>query len=205
MGRLVARVVGVGVALAMAVAGLAGCGRGGSSGGDGPTATVPTVPPDPYAVPAVIDEAYVNRVLAALDQAVGDVVRIVVSTKTLTPEAIDRLQALYVGDALQLQFQIFQADLFNDLAGYKATPGDIHTAVAKLNTVQPSCIFAEVSRDYFDVSVHPDPRLTRQWVALVPHNPPGVSSSRNPTPWVFAYDGFQKDFSQPEDPCTRVS
>ncbi|MEA2843187.1 MAG: hypothetical protein QOJ69_858, partial [Actinomycetota bacterium] len=120
MGRLVARVVGVGVALAVAVAGLVGCGGGGSSGADGPTATVPTVPPDPFAVPPVIDEAYVNRVLAALDQAVGDVVRIVVSTKTLTPEAIDRLQALYVGDALQLQFQIFQADLFNDLAGYKA-------------------------------------------------------------------------------------
>ena len=60
------------VAVAVVVAGLAGCGVGGSSGADGPTATRPTVPPDPYAVPAVIDEAYVNRVLAALDQANGE-------------------------------------------------------------------------------------------------------------------------------------
>jgi hypothetical protein len=39
-----------------------------------------TVPADPYAVPAVIDAAYVNRVLEGLDAAVGDVVRIVYRT-----------------------------------------------------------------------------------------------------------------------------
>ena len=77
-----------------------GCGAGKDPVADVPTATVPTVPPDPYAVPAVIDEAYVNRVLAALDQAVGDVVRMVIRTKVLSPEAIERLQAIYVGDAL---------------------------------------------------------------------------------------------------------
>ena len=52
----------------IAVGALTGCGGDGSGTADGPTATVPTTPPDPYAVPAVIDEAYVNRVLAALDQ-----------------------------------------------------------------------------------------------------------------------------------------
>ncbi|MFN2504089.1 MAG: hypothetical protein ABR540_07650, partial [Acidimicrobiales bacterium] len=49
---------------------------------DPPSATVGTEAPsttsaDPYAVPAVIDEAYVNRVLAGLDAAVGEVVRLV--------------------------------------------------------------------------------------------------------------------------------
>ncbi|MGH9190751.1 MAG: hypothetical protein ACRD0Q_12120, partial [Acidimicrobiales bacterium] len=57
------RSLAVGVALAMAVS--AGC--PGGSGSD-PDVTVPEAPTttvgsvDPYAVPAVIDEAYVNRV-----------------------------------------------------------------------------------------------------------------------------------------------
>ena len=49
-----------------------------SSGHRVPTAQVRPAPPttaDPYAVPAVIDIAYVNRVLAALDQVDGDATR----------------------------------------------------------------------------------------------------------------------------------
>jgi hypothetical protein len=205
MGRLAARVVVLWVAVAVVGAAFTACGGGGDGRADGPTATVPTTPPDPYAVPAVIDEAYVNRVLAALDQAVGDVVRIVVSTKTLSPEAIERLQALYVGDALQLEFQIFQADLFNDLAGYEPSPGNVRTRVTKLITVRPACIFAQVSRDFSEVSIAPDPRLTTQWVELIPLTPSADPSDHNVTPWMFAYDGFQRDFSQPEDPCAKVS
>ena len=72
-----------------------------SSGSDkaGPTATVatepaPTTTTDPYAVPATIDVAYVNKVLAGLDAAVGDVTLLVVRTRTLTQEAYDRLKAI---------------------------------------------------------------------------------------------------------------
>jgi hypothetical protein len=201
VNRLVARVVVVGVALTVAAAALVACDRGGDSGADSPTATVPTTPPDPYAVPAVIDEAYLNRVLAALDQAFGDVVRMVVSTKTLSPEAIQRLQALYVGDALNLQFQLFQADILNGLTGYKAAPGNVKTKATKLITVRPECVFAQVSRDYAEVSVKPDPRLGTQWVAIVPrNNHPG---EYNETPWLYIYDGFSKTFSRPADPCEK--
>ncbi len=92
--------------MAVALLVLAAC--GGDKEPLGPTATVPqpTTTTDPYAVPAVIDEAYVNRVLAGLDQAVGDIVRLVVSTRDIPPEVIDRLKAMYVGDALQLKSTI---------------------------------------------------------------------------------------------------
>ena len=55
------------------------CGGGGNDEPLGPTATVPqgTTTTNPYAVPPVIDEPYVNRVLAGLDQGVGDIVRLV--------------------------------------------------------------------------------------------------------------------------------
>jgi len=85
-----------------------------------PTATVPqaTTTTNPYAVPAVIDEAYVNRVLAGLDQALGDLVRLVVSTKSIPPEALDRLRALYVGVHRQFQLDLLSADLQMGFANY---------------------------------------------------------------------------------------
>jgi hypothetical protein len=202
MGRLVARVVGVGVALAMAVAGLVGCGGGGSSGADGPTATVPTVPPDPFAVPPVIDEAYVNRVLAGLDQADGDVVRLVVATKTIPLEAIDRLKTLYVEDALlQFQVDLLQDALFVNFSGLKIPPGDTKTTVAKLISVRPTCIFAEVLSDAGDVAIRPNPDLNRQWFGIVPLDPDKQRLEYNRTSWAFIYKGFQRNLSAPSDPC----
>ena len=53
-----------------------------------PTATVPqaTTTTDPYAIPTVIDEAYVNRVLAGLDHAVGDVTRTAILSAAVTQD-----------------------------------------------------------------------------------------------------------------------
>lgn len=197
-GRLAAGLLVVGLAAAC----LAGCGSG-DSAADGPTATLGTAPPvtDPYALPEVIDAAYVNRVLAALDQAVGDVVRIVVSTRTLSPEAIERLQAWYLGDALQLKFGNFQRDIFNDFTMYRQNPGNKKTVVTSLITARPNCIFAEVSRDFSAVGANPDPNLSRQWTALVPANRNKDVGYYNPTPWMLTYDGFREDLSQPPDPC----
>ncbi len=175
-------------------------------GGDeeplGPTATVPqpTTTTNPYAVPAIIDEAYVNRVLAGLDQAVGDVVRLVVNSRTIPPEAIERLQALYVGEALQLEVDNFQDDMFNNFLGYRDTPGNKTTSATQLIDVRTSCIFAQVHKNFAAVSFTPDPKFSTQWVALIPESaddPRGY----NPTGWVFRYDGFQKDLSAPPNPC----
>lgn len=202
MGRLAARVVAMGVAAAMVVGALTACGGDGDGDADaGPTASVPTMPPDPYAVPAVIDEAYVNRVLAALDQAVGDVVRMVVSTKTLSPEAIERLQAVYVGDALQQRFRIFQNDIFNGLTAFQPNPGNKKTIVAALLSIESSCVFAKVSRDFSEVSVQPDPRLATQWVALRLSDSATKTGRYNPTPWVVIYDGFPENHTEPPNPC----
>ena len=64
-----------------------------------PTAPALTTTTNPYAVPEVIDAAYVNRVLTGLDAAVGDVVRIVLAAGHVTPESLDRLEALDQGEA----------------------------------------------------------------------------------------------------------
>ena len=49
-----------------------------------------TTTTNPYAVPPVIDAAYVNRVLAGLDAAVGDVVRMVVKTDPAPRDIVQR-------------------------------------------------------------------------------------------------------------------
>jgi hypothetical protein len=169
----------------------------------GPTATLaqPTSTTDPYAVPPVIDEAYVNRVLAGLDKAVGDVVRLVVSSKSITNEAVDRLTALYLGDALTLKLQGLQNDALRQFAGYQPEPGNKATHVAELVSAKPACIFAKVERDFSKVSTNPRAELSVQWVVLVPLDRSKDPMSYNSMQWMFAYDGFREDLSAPPNPC----
>jgi len=161
-----------------------------------------TTTTNPYAVPAVIDAAYVNRVLAGLDAVVGDAVRIVVATRNLPPEALDRLRAVYAEDErLQREIDGAQRDLRNGFANIRPNPGNKLTKVTELITATPACIFGRVRRDYSLVSTNTLPGLEDQWVGLKPIDPSRDRNRYNPTPWVFVYDGFPKDRSRPPDPC----
>ena len=186
------------------LAALAACSDS-SSDKAGPTATVATEPAptttiDPYAVPAVIDVAYVNRVLAGLDAAIGDVVRLIIRAKTIPPEAIDRLKVIYVDPAsLQLTIDSFQSDMRKGFSNYKTNPGNGTTNVTRLITATSNCIFAEIDRDYTAVGNSPSPTAGREWVAL--KNVGAEERHYNPTDWAFIYEGFPADRTQPRDPC----
>ncbi len=179
---------------------------GGEKASAGANPTVATDPPtttttNPYAVPAVIDVAYVNRVLAGLDAAMGDVVRLVLRTRTIPREAYDRLRAIYGNDQwFQSSIDSFQADLRRNFSTYKSSPGNKVTTVSQLLTASPRCIFAKVQRDYSEVATNPAPPET-QWIALKPlsqvHDPIGY----NPTTWALFYDGFAPNRGAPPDPC----
>ena len=169
------RLAVVGVVVAALLAGACG----GKDEPLGPTATVPqgTTTTNPYAVPAVIDEAYVNRVLAGLDQAVGDVTRLVVLNRTLPPEAIDRLRVIYVDDGLlQLVVDTYEHDLLSGLEGVRPNPGNRRTTVTELLTVKPRCIFAKVHTDVSAVALRSG-AMVDQWVGLVPMETPPQSAS----------------------------
>lgn len=172
----------------------------------GPTATVATEPApptttDPYAVPPVIDAAYVNRVLAGLDAVMGDAVRLVIVTRTLPREALDRLRAVYGNDQwLQTSIDSFQRDLRNGLTSYKTDPGNKVSITNKLLVVTRDCIFAEVSRDYSKVGVNVSSPDT-QWVALRPLDPLRDPHGYNSTKWALIYDGYTESRSRPSDPC----
>lgn len=172
----------------------------------GPTATVPqaTTTADPYAVPPVIDEAYVNRVLAGLDQVLGDAVRLVVKNRQLDEQVFYKLKAVSAGDAFQLKLDSLQGDLMAGLATYSESPGNKRTTVTRLISVTPECVFAEVSKDFSAVNRSGQPSLSTQWVALVPLDRTRDLGGYNATGWMFIYDGFLQDRSQPPDPCAYV-
>ena|SRR5947209_10507424 len=172
-----------------------------------PSATVPTAPAqttttDPLAVPDAIDAAYVNRVLAGLDAVVGDMARVVVQSKTIAPEAISRLRALYKTDSrLQLEIDILQEEARHGFSDYRSAPGNQKTEVKKLITQRATCIFAQVTRDYSAVVTTPA-APQNQWVILVPIDRSRDPLNYNRTSWMYAYDGFQSDGSEPANLCT---
>ena len=175
-----------------------------------PGATVGTAPAqttttNPFAVPAAIDAAYVNRVLGGLDAAVGEVVRMVVASKTIPREASDRLRALYANDPLlQLKIDGFQADIRRDLAGYRLPiPGNKKTEVVELISASKSCIFSKVHRDFTAVSSSTRPELSTQWVAIRPLDVVRDPFGYNTLGWAFAYDGFEPGVLPPgSNPCS---
>lgn len=184
----------------------------------GPTATVRTEPPaatvrtepprstttttNPYAVPAVIDAAYVNRVLAGLDAAVGDVTRLVIRTRTIPREAYDRLSAIYANaDFLQIKIDGYQRDIREGFSSYAPNPGNKVTTATQVLSARSTCIFVRVNRDYSGVGTTPLPQLDIQWVGLRTLDSSRDPNHYNPTSWAYIYDGFPRDRTQPTDPC----
>jgi len=197
------------VAVALALVASTACSKGGAdrgSAGAGPTNTVATEPPqttttNPYAVPAVIDAAYVNRVLAALDATVGDVTRLVMQTKTIPREAYDRLRAFYGTDSeLQGAIDNIQGAMLRNFSGYKPQPGNKLTTVTQLVTATNKCVFVRVSRDYSAVGVNALTADT-QWIGMRPLDIARDPNRYNPTMWAVVYEGFPPDHTQPANPC----
>ncbi|HEX2047984.1 MAG TPA: hypothetical protein VHF27_09475 [Acidimicrobiales bacterium] len=168
----------------------AACSRGRSEG----AATAP-------APPLNEEEATVDRVLVGLDGVVGDLQRMLVKDRQLTPEVVDRLQAIYTGPELLNQIDAFRADLASGLARYEDVPGNRVTTVSRLITYFPMCVFAEVRRDYSPITQGPALKPASLYVILVPKHEDDDPRRLNPTPWAMLYDGVQEDGSPPDDVC----
>ncbi len=169
------------------------------------TAVESTTTTNPYAVPAVIDVAYVNRVLAGLDAAVGDVVRFVVKTHPAPHEITLRLKPLYNDTALATQLEFFRQDAAEQYVGYQAVPGDQKSATLEVLAANQKCIFARVTRDYRPVSADPSSEVSEQWIGLVPLDPSRDPEHVNRTGWSYVYDGYKEGHVAPPNPCDAAS
>ena len=167
---------------------LSGCSRGDSTEDDtveSSTTTEPSADPDgPFAVLAVIDEDYVNRVLAELDRVQGDVFRRIVATGAFAPSELVPLRAVFNDPELTGQAQGF-AGLVGSIDRAKNPPGDNRTTVVRLLTARPDCIYVEASLDLSATVLDPPaPRTT--FVALRPSQPGSDPQDLNPTPFSIA-------------------
>ncbi len=187
---------------------LAACSPGDEPNAQPRGATVPTAAPtttttNPYAVPPVIDAAYVNRVLAGLDAVFGDVLRTVIASRTIDSAAFERLKGLYADTAqFNIALAIIQDEGRRDFASYLPNPGENRTTVAELITVASSCVFMRVDRDSSAVAKQENPRFRNQWIALKRLDSPSL---HNPTGWAYLYEGFDRNLQAPaKNPCMSV-
>jgi hypothetical protein len=196
---------------AVAVLTLAGGACSSSKGSDraDPVVPVPTAPaettttaaPDPFAIPEVIDEAYVNRVLAELDEINGDAVREIVSRGAIPFESIERIRAIYNDPEYEQQSDGLRVLLEGEPTRLKAPPGNRKTTVIRLVRAGAKCIFAQVKVDFADVVVSPPPTVADEFQALILErtqlgaDPKGL----NRTSWSIRHDEVLLGGQQPKE------
>lgn len=171
-----------------------------------PTATAPpspTPPPSPedYAVPAVIDEAYIQRVLTALYDLESEVVRLAQASGGLSDPARDLLRAIYRPEQTSFQFSVYEEASAEGFPGLRPTPGNQGFAVQDLLSATTECIFVAGQRDFSEVLSAPSELEGLTYVQLLPRVAAEDPGARNATPWMVGGSERRPDGSVPEDPC----
>jgi hypothetical protein len=186
----------------LTLAGVGACG-----GNDTPTSAGATVPKAtsttsaaPYAVPATIDAAYLNKVFAALEHVIGDAGRAIVAEKALVPDAAKRLRAVYGEEEFQAQVNLWLDLLSKGATGFKPVPGDRVTAVRSVLSARPDCVYLGVTRDYSQIVAVPG-SPTNEYISLRPADHSRDQFELNPTPWMLTFEGENRDGSVPPNPC----
>jgi hypothetical protein len=144
-------------------------------------ATTTAAAADEYAIPAQIDEAYVNKVMAALEHVQGDVVRKIFTARAFAQEDLVPLRAVFHDPELSAQAQGF-ARLPSSADRARNPVGDNITTVVRLITVRADCIYVEVLRDYSQTVIDA-PAPSPAFVTLRPSQPGTDPRDLNPTPW----------------------
>lgn len=195
-------------ALLVGVLAVAGCSGRVDDAARGPTATVrnepattttSVVPVDQ--VPGVIDVAYVQRVIDALDQVEGDAVRALVAAKAPDGEFHDGIRAIY----LDPQFDRVQASYGRSVAQgmveLRADPGDPVTSIDRLIKTTGDCVFAAVTRNFGALLKEPPTVHKPGYIGFGLKQPERDPARRNPTAWMIGFDGTTASGKEPRNPC----
>jgi hypothetical protein len=154
-----------------------------------------------YAVPAVIDVAYVTKVMAALDHVYGEAVRHLAQSRRVDDEFLKYLVAIHNPRIFQLVEDLWVKIQARNFAGLAASPSDPVTRVDKLLRADRACVLFEGDRNFTPLYVADDPTNHHQYVALTPLPPDRNPGRLNPTPWTANFYGSRPDGSLPGDAC----
>lgn len=141
-----------------------------------------------YAVPAVIDTAYIDRVLAALDQVEGDAVRGLVAGGDVDAESVARLRAIYNDPEFERARSGLLETGADGVGEFKQPPGNRRTTVTQVLTASPTCILVEATTDFSAVATSPPPLNPAKYdlFTMRPSRAENDPAQLNPTPWSYS-------------------
>ncbi len=196
------------LALLSALLLVGGCSDGGEQ--PPPAATLPSeVPtsstepaPDPAVIPddpAEIDEQYVQAVVDELFAVEAKAAEIFIVTRDLDERAMAYLEAIYIGEELEQQKNVWFQDLA--LRADELRPGVRRTDVQRVVDVKADCVFLEAERDYSETTTREAPPKQIVYLGLTPKLEGDDPEGLNPTGWMLFTSGLSEDGSEPENPC----
>jgi hypothetical protein len=180
-----------------------GCKRSGGDDSLPPTVTSSSTTSTTvsYAVPAVIDAAYVGRVMQALDHVYGDAVRHLAQSRTVDEPFLKYLVATHNPRIFGLAQDLWVKIQARGFAGLRDAPADPVTRIDKLLRADRDCVLIQGDRDLSPLHATDDPTNHDRYVALTPLAPNRNPDHLNPTPWTINFSGQRSDGSPPEDAC----
>lgn len=161
-------------------------------------------PTDPYAIPDVIDKAYVELVLEALGAVQAQIVQEIVRERAVTPRVRELLAATHGREAARDSARTLRRVLNRQGVKFfnaNATAPDY--TVRKLITAAADCIFAFTIVDSRSLVAKGKNRAIEEFYWLE-HATEHVAGARkdNPTPWVIVGSrGPQPDGKEYKSPC----
>ena len=154
--------------------------------------TTTTTSADPYAIPAVIDADYVNRVLAEFSRIEGDLFRKYVSTRLFEERDLVPIRAMYADAEVRRQAESFAKTRILPAAEYRDPIGDKLVLVESILAAGPECVSVKATFDFSPIRTNPPP-VSPGWISLRP-KPEGIDPLKlNPTPWVIASDSLTEE------------
>ena len=154
------------------------------------TAAAPTstVPPE-FAVPAVIDLPYVQRVLEVIYHLDGEATRRAYATKAVDAEVDERLVAIFGEPRLSNSKKVLRDNAGDGFRTFANPPGDAKVRAVEIIEATPTCIVVRADLDYgpqYKEDRPPQPQAVIQMARakVQPYNPTGwgVVVAGAPTP-----------------------
>ena len=189
---------------------VAGCSAS-SSGGAPPATTTTLLPPletttsvaptsstvaAAFAVPAVIDLPYVQRVLETIYHLDGEATRLAYAKRAVDAEADERLEAIFGGEALAEARKVLRSNADSGFRRFANPPGDATVRAVQTIQATPTCMVIRADLDFGP-----------QYSEFRPTDPPAVIQLKradvlrfNPTGWGIVVAG-EPDHGQNLEVC----
>ncbi|HEV2809123.1 MAG TPA: hypothetical protein VGV93_01830 [Acidimicrobiales bacterium] len=166
------------------------------------TSSTAAVAPDPAVIPddlGEIDEEYVQAVVDELFAVDAKATEIFVTTKTLDERAIDHLEAIYVGEELEQQVDVWFQALAHRADELRV--GRLQNSVQEIFHIGSDCVLFEVERDYSATTARESPPRRIIHLGLTPKRQGDDPEDLNPTGWVIFTSSVATGDSEPGNPC----